>query len=57
MRQIFNITTMQDTRASIAESKSANALAASIRRITVLTFVYLPLTLAAVCSLDQGVLQ
>ncbi|KIW71461.1 hypothetical protein PV04_03626 [Phialophora macrospora] len=45
---IFNITTMQDTRATIAESKAANAFAASIRRITVLTFVYLPLTLAAV---------
>ncbi|OCT54865.1 hypothetical protein CLCR_02911 [Cladophialophora carrionii] len=45
---ILNITTMQDTRATIAESKAANAFAASIRRITVLTFVYLPLTLAAV---------
>ncbi|KAJ9612460.1 hypothetical protein H2200_004057 [Cladophialophora chaetospira] len=44
---IFIITTMQDTRATIAESRAANAFAASIRRITVLTFVYLPLTLAA----------
>ncbi|KAF2464708.1 uncharacterized protein BDR25DRAFT_380497 [Lindgomyces ingoldianus] len=45
---IFNIATVQDTRAAIEESKAANAFAASIRRITVLTFVYLPLTLAAI---------
>ncbi|KAF1947878.1 hypothetical protein EJ02DRAFT_7504 [Clathrospora elynae] len=44
---IFNIATLQDTRAAIEESKAANAFAASIRRITVLTFVYLPLTLAS----------
>lgn len=35
--------------ASLQESRSANAFAASIQRITVLTFIYLPLTLAAVC--------
>ncbi|ORX98756.1 hypothetical protein BCR34DRAFT_142988 [Clohesyomyces aquaticus] len=44
---IFNIATVQDSRAAVEESKAANALAASIRRVTVLTFVYLPLSLAA----------
>lgn len=46
--QIFNITTLQDTRAAVEEGKAASAFAASIHRITSLTFVYLPLTLAAV---------
>ncbi|KAH9871761.1 hypothetical protein J1614_006017 [Plenodomus biglobosus] len=45
---IFNIATLQDTRAAVEESKAANAFAASVRRVTMLTFVYLPLTLAAV---------
>jgi hypothetical protein len=49
---IFNIATLQDTRAAIEESKAANVLAASIRRVTMLTFVYLPLTLAAVSMTD-----
>ncbi|KAI8937143.1 hypothetical protein NX059_006357 [Plenodomus lindquistii] len=44
---IFNIATLQDTRAAVEESKAANAFAASIRRVTMLTFVYLPLTLAS----------
>lgn len=44
---IFNIATLQDTRAAVEESKAANAFAASVRRVTMLTFVYLPLTLAA----------
>lgn len=45
---IFNIATLQDTRAAVEQSKTANVFAASIHRVTVLTFVYLPLTLAAV---------
>jgi hypothetical protein len=45
---IFNIATLQDTKAAVEESKAANAFAASIRRVTLLTFVYLPLTLASV---------
>lgn len=45
---IFNIATLQDTRAAVEESKAANAFAASIRRITMLTFVYLPLSLVSV---------
>lgn len=49
---IFNIATLQDARAAIEESKAANVLARSIKRVTVLTFVYLPLTLASVRSLE-----
>jgi hypothetical protein len=45
---IFNIATLQDTRAAVEEAKAANALASSIRRVTMLTFIYLPLTLASV---------
>lgn len=45
---IFNIATLQDARAAIEESKAANTLARSIKRVTVLTFVYLPLTLGSV---------
>jgi hypothetical protein len=45
---IFNIATLQDTRAAVEESKAANVFAASIRRVTMLTFVYLPLTLTSV---------
>ena len=45
---IFNIATLQDTKAAVEESKAANAFAASIRRVTMLTFIYLPLTLASV---------
>jgi hypothetical protein len=45
---IFNIATLQDTRAAVEESKAANNLSASIRRVTLLTFFYLPLTLSAV---------
>ncbi|KAL8806857.1 MAG: hypothetical protein Q9200_004894 [Gallowayella weberi] len=44
---IFNIATLQDTRVAVEESRAANVLAASIRRVTVLTFIYLPLMLAA----------
>ncbi|OAG01310.1 uncharacterized protein CC84DRAFT_1228289 [Paraphaeosphaeria sporulosa] len=44
---IFNIATLQDTRAAVEEGKLANAFTASIRRVTLLTFVYLPLMLAA----------
>jgi hypothetical protein len=45
---IFNIATLQDTKAAVEESRAANALASSIRRVTMLTFIYLPLTLASV---------
>ncbi|KAF9697138.1 hypothetical protein EKO04_004929 [Ascochyta lentis] len=44
---IFNIATLQESRAAVEESKAANAFAGSIRRVTMLTFVYLPLTLAS----------
>lgn len=44
---IFNIATLQDTRVAVEESRAANVLAASIRRVTVLTFIYLPLMLSA----------
>jgi hypothetical protein len=45
---IFNIATLQDTKAAVEESRAANTLASSIRRVTMLTFIYLPLTLASV---------
>jgi Mg2+ and Co2+ transporter CorA len=48
---IFNIATLQDTKAAVEESKAANTLASSIRRVTMLTFIYLPLTLASVRQL------
>ena len=48
MVQIFNIATLQDTRVAVEESRASNVLAASIRRVTVLTFIYLPLMLSAV---------
>lgn len=44
---IFNIATLQDTRASVEQSIAANTSAASIRRVTLLTFIYLPLMLVA----------
>ncbi|KAL9074959.1 MAG: hypothetical protein Q9161_001889 [Pseudevernia consocians] len=44
---IFNIATLQDTRVAVEESRAANVLAASIRRVTVITFIYLPLMLSA----------
>ena len=47
-QQIFNIATLQDARAAVEEAKAANTLAASIQRVTILTFFYLPITLAAV---------
>ena len=46
---IFNIATLQESRAAVEESKAANRFASSIQRVTILTFVYLPLTLASVC--------
>jgi hypothetical protein len=45
---IFNIATLQDAKAAVEETKAANTLASSIRRVTMLTFIYLPLTLASV---------
>lgn len=47
---IFNIATLQESRAAVEESKAANAFAGSIRRVTMLTFIYLPLTLASVST-------
>ncbi|KAF5573533.1 metal ion transmembrane transporter [Fusarium subglutinans] len=44
---IFNLATFNDTAAAIQESKAANYLAASIRRVAMLTFFYLPLQIAA----------
>lgn len=45
---IFNLATLQESRAAVEESKAANRFASSIQRVTILTFVYLPLTLASV---------
>lgn len=45
---VFNIATLQESRAAVEESKAANAFAGSIRRVTMLTFIYSPLTLASV---------
>ncbi|KAF1355615.1 hypothetical protein EJ07DRAFT_181948 [Lizonia empirigonia] len=44
---VFNIATLQESRAAVEESKAANAFAGSIRRVTMLTFIYLPLKLAS----------
>ncbi|KAF3042390.1 hypothetical protein E8E12_007075 [Didymella heteroderae] len=44
---IMNIASLQESRAAVQESKSANATAASIKRVTILTFIYLSLTLAS----------
>lgn len=54
---IFNIATLQDTRAAVEEGKLANAFTASIRRVTLLTFVYLPLMLTAVSILATTTVQ
>ena len=51
---IYNIATLQESRAAVEESKAANRFASSIQRVTILTFVYLPLTLASVCFLLQN---
>lgn len=39
---------IHDSRAAIEEARAANAVATSVQRITSLTSVYLPITLAAV---------
>ncbi|OAL00275.1 hypothetical protein IQ06DRAFT_143121 [Phaeosphaeriaceae sp. SRC1lsM3a] len=44
---LFNIATLQDARAAVEESRAANEVAGSVRRVAVLTFVVLPLTLAS----------
>ncbi|KAF3112569.1 hypothetical protein TWF103_002816 [Orbilia oligospora] len=44
---IFNIATLYDSRAALEESKAANKFASSVQKITSLTFVYLPIALAA----------
>jgi Mg2+ and Co2+ transporter CorA len=45
---IMNIASLQASRAAVQESQLANATAASIKRVTILTFIYPPLTLASV---------
>jgi hypothetical protein len=45
---LFSIATLEESRLAVEETKAANALAGSIRRVTMLTFIYLPLTLASV---------
>jgi Mg2+ and Co2+ transporter CorA len=47
---IYNTATLQET-------KAANSFAASIRRVTMLTFIYLPLSLASVRRLPPSDLQ
>jgi hypothetical protein len=42
------IASLQASRAAVQESQLANATAASIKRVTILTFIYPPLTLASV---------
>ncbi|KAH7400579.1 hypothetical protein DE146DRAFT_467088 [Phaeosphaeria sp. MPI-PUGE-AT-0046c] len=44
---LFNIATVQDARAAVEESRAANEVAVSVQRVAVLTFVFLPLTLAS----------
>ena len=39
--------------ASLQESRAANRSAGSMRRVTMLTFFYLPLTLASVCHSER----
>lgn len=45
---IFSLATMRDTKKTIEETTAANALTMSVRRVTVLGFIYLPLNLASV---------
>jgi len=47
---ILGTASLQESRAAVRESRAANDFASSIQRITILTFIYLPLTLASVCS-------
>ncbi|KAK6522984.1 hypothetical protein TWF281_002410 [Arthrobotrys megalospora] len=47
---VFNLANLHDSRAAIEEARAANAAATSLQRITSLTFVYLPITLAAVST-------
>ena len=44
----MGIASLQESRTAVEESISVNAVAGSYRRVTILTFVYLPLTLASV---------
>ncbi|POS78624.1 hypothetical protein DHEL01_v202973 [Diaporthe helianthi] len=44
---IFNLATFNDTAVAIQETKAANSLARSIRRVAMLTFFYLPLQISA----------
>ncbi|KAF3109848.1 hypothetical protein TWF102_009116 [Orbilia oligospora] len=43
----FNLANLRDSRAAVEEARAANAVATSLQCITSLTFVYLPITLAA----------
>ncbi|EGX49998.1 hypothetical protein AOL_s00076g484 [Orbilia oligospora ATCC 24927] len=44
---IFNIATLYDSRAALEESRSANNFASSSSDVTSLTFIYLPISIAA----------
>ncbi|KAH6616723.1 hypothetical protein C7974DRAFT_50939 [Boeremia exigua] len=44
---IMGIASLQESRAAVRESRAANSFASSIQRVTILTFIYLPLTLAS----------
>ncbi|KAF3265586.1 hypothetical protein TWF192_000232 [Orbilia oligospora] len=44
---VFNLANLHDSRAAVEEARAANAVATSLQRITSLTFVYLPIALAA----------
>ncbi|KAJ8117849.1 hypothetical protein OPT61_g1063 [Boeremia exigua] len=44
---IMGIASLQESRAAVRESRAANDFASSIQRVTLLTFIYLPLTLAS----------
>ncbi len=51
---IMGIASLQESRAAVRESRAANDLASSIKRVTLLTFIYLPLTLASVRSFRRS---
>ncbi|KAK6340059.1 hypothetical protein TWF730_001832 [Orbilia blumenaviensis] len=44
---VFNLANLYNSHAAIEEAKAANTAATSVHRITSLSFVYLPITLAA----------
>ncbi|KAK6510568.1 hypothetical protein TWF506_009673 [Arthrobotrys conoides] len=44
---IFNVAALYDSRAALEESRTANNYASSVKNITSLTFIYLPISIAA----------